>query len=197
MSPMPRQSESGPLMIAARPRVHNGAARARFETTVRRSSKKSRHPNYRLLKIHRSYTVEKIAQLLDVHKNTVRNWFKQGLPAIDRQRPTLILGSILSRFLRDRRQRGRWRCAPGEIYCVKCRVPVQPAGDMAEYLAKTSTWGVLRGICPACESLIHRLVSWARLDDSRGSLEITISQARLHIIDSRSFSANCDSNGGG
>ena len=44
-----------------------------------------------------------------------------------------------------------------------------PSGDMAEYLAKTATWGVLRGICPGCESLINRLVSWARLDDSRGS----------------------------
>ena len=42
----------------------------------------SRHPNYRLVKIHRNYTVEEIACLLSVHKNTVRNWFKTGLPPL-------------------------------------------------------------------------------------------------------------------
>ena len=155
----------------------------------------SRRPNYRLVKIHRSYTVEEIARVLNVHKNTVRNWLKKGLPAIDRQKPTLILGSMLSRFLQDRRQHGRKRCAPGEIYCVKCRAPVQPAGDMADYLPITATSGTLRGICPACETLIYRRVSLAMLGESWGNLDITIPQARLHIRDSRSLSVHCDSNG--
>jgi hypothetical protein len=155
-----------------------------------------RHPNYRLVKIHRSYTVEETARLLNVHKNTVRNWIKQGLPTIDRQKPTLILGSMLSRFLQDRRHRGRKRCSPGEIYCVKCRAPVQPAGDMADYLPNTATSGNLRGICPVCETLIYRRVSWARLDENRGRLDIMIPQAQSHIADSRSLSVNCDSSWG-
>jgi hypothetical protein len=141
--------------------------------------------------------VEEIAGLLNVHKNTVRGWVKQGLPTIDRQRPTLILGSILSRFLQYRRQRGQKRCAPGEIYCVKCRMPVQPAGDMADYLPTNTASGMLRGICPACETLIYRRVSWATLGQSRGNLDVTIPQALSHIGDSRSLSVNCDSNGGG
>src|SRR6266852_3323482 len=99
----------------------------------------SRHPNPRLAKIHRSYTVEEIARLLNVHKNTVRAWLKQGLSTIDRQKPTLILGSVLARFLQDRRQSRRKRCAPGEIYCVKCRAPVHPAGEMADYLPTNAT----------------------------------------------------------
>jgi hypothetical protein len=200
----PAHCQSNPLRLRRNPNATGVQGQAATECgwgprqkPVVRGAQMSRHPNYRLVKMHRNYTVEEIAGLLNVHKNTVRGWTRQGLPTIDRQRPTLILGSILSRFLQDRRQRGQKHCAPGEIYCVKCRLPVRPAGDMAEYLAKTATWGVLRGICPRCESLIHRLVSWAKLDDSRGSLEITISQARLHIVDSRSFSVNCDSNGGG
>ena len=52
----------------------------------------ARHPNPRLVKIHRNYSVEDIARLFDVHKNTVRSWLKQGLAAIDDRRPTLILG---------------------------------------------------------------------------------------------------------
>jgi hypothetical protein len=33
---------------------------------------KKRHPNYRKVKIHRSYTVEETASLFGNHKNTVR-----------------------------------------------------------------------------------------------------------------------------
>ncbi len=35
-----------------------------------------RHPNYRQVKIHRNYTVEEIARLFGIHKNTVRGWVK-------------------------------------------------------------------------------------------------------------------------
>jgi hypothetical protein len=64
----------------------------------------ARHPNPRLVKIHRNYSVEDIARLFGVHKNTVRSWLKQGLAAIDDRRPTLILGRELMRFLQERRQ---------------------------------------------------------------------------------------------
>ena len=57
-----------------------------------------RRPNQRLVKIHRSYTVEEIARL-NVHKNTIRGWIRGGLPTIDARRPTLITGSDLRRFL--------------------------------------------------------------------------------------------------
>ncbi len=39
-------------------------------------------PNHRLVKIHRSYTVEDAARCLAVHKNTVRRWIKAGLPTV-------------------------------------------------------------------------------------------------------------------
>ena len=51
-----------------------------------------RHANPRLVKLHRNYTVEEIARLFGLHKNTVRNWLKEGLALIDGQRPMLILG---------------------------------------------------------------------------------------------------------
>jgi hypothetical protein len=102
----------------------------------------------------------------------------------------------LSRFLQDRRQRGQKRCAPGEIYCVKCRRPVRPAGGMADYIPTKSTSGSLTRICPTCETVIYRRVSQATLDGSLGDLEVTIPQAQSHIRDSGCLSVNCDSSVG-
>jgi hypothetical protein len=144
------------------------------------------------VKIHRSYTVEEVARLLGAHKNTVRAWIKAGLPAIDNSRPTLIFGLDLRDFLSARRAKLRQPCAPGFIYCVKCRTPKAPAGDMADYVPISDTMGNLRGICPDCETLIHRRVNRAKIDLIRGRLDVTPPLAQSHIRDLVSPSLNCD-----
>jgi hypothetical protein len=107
-----------------------------------------RHPNPRLAKTHRSYSVEEISRLFAVHKNTVRAWLRQGLKAIDGQRPTLVRGEELSRFLADRRARTKQACGPGRIYCLACRAPKVPAGKITDCVQSGDTTGTLQGICP-------------------------------------------------
>lgn len=152
----------------------------------------TRHPNHRLAKIHRSYTVEEIARLFGKHRNTVREWIKRGLPTIDRQRPTLILGSELCAFLLARRTKNKRSCQSGEIYCVRCRTPRVPAGDMAEYQPLNPALGNLVGICPSCESMIYRRVNPAKLEEVRGKLDITMPQAPRRIAESTGASVNRD-----
>jgi len=151
-----------------------------------------RHPNPRLAKVHRNYTVEEIATLYDMHKNTVRQWVKQGLATIDNRRPMLILGHSLFEFLQAKRTKNKHTCKPGEIYCVRCRVPKSPAGDMADYESLTETQGNLIGMCPDCSILIYRRVNLAKLDQVRGQLDITLPQALLHINESPQPSVNSD-----
>jgi hypothetical protein len=134
---------------------------------------KKRHPNHRRIKIHRSYTVEEIASLLNKHKNTVRAWVKDGLPTSDDKRPRLIRGPELIAFLQTRRAKNKQTCQPGEIYCVRCRAPKFPAGGMADYLAFTQSIGNLSGICPDCDCMMHRCVSMAKLGSVRGKMDIT------------------------
>lgn len=151
-----------------------------------------RHPNPRLAKIHRNYTVEEVAGVFGVHRNTVREWVKQGLPTNDGRRPMLILGADLVAFLRARRVKNKRTCQPGEMYCVRCRAPRAPAGDMADYQAVTVTLGNLIAICSTCEAMMYRRVSLARLEQVRGKLDITLPQALPHIAESAEPSVNSD-----
>jgi DNA-binding XRE family transcriptional regulator len=133
----------------------------------------ARRPNARRIKIHRNYTIDELARTVGVHKNTVRTWIKQGLATVDDQRPTLILGSAAALFLEERRSKARQPCGPGDLYCLRCRMPKRPALDMVDYLPLAPTSGNLRGMCPDCEALMHRRVMLAKLDAVCGGLEVT------------------------
>jgi hypothetical protein len=142
-----------------------------------------RLPNPRRAKIHRTYTVEEVARLFGVHRNTVRQWIKNGLPVCDDHRPTLILGRHLRGFLQTKRTKNKRPCRPGEIYCMRCRIPRSPAGGMADYMPSSDTAGAIVGICPVCEAMMNRGVNLATLEQIRGELDITMPQAHSRIGD--------------
>lgn len=126
-----------------------------------------------------------MSRLFAVHKNTVRNWLRQGLTPIDGQRPTVIRGVELRRFLIDRRARARQICGPGRIFCLPCRAPKIPAGNMAECIAAGVTTGSLRGICPDCDRMIYRRINPEKLDAVRGELDVTVTKALSRIEETR------------
>jgi hypothetical protein len=142
---------------------------------------RKRRLNHRLVKIHRSYTVEDVARLFGTHKNTVRHWIKAGLPTCDRKRPTLILGRDLAAYLQARRTKNKQPCKPGEIYCVRCRAPKRPAGDMADYQPITATLGSLIGICPDCGGMIYRRASRTKLPHIQGNLDVTFTKVERRV----------------
>jgi hypothetical protein len=151
-----------------------------------------RNPNHRLVKIHRNYTVEEIAKLFGIHKNTVRRWVKDGLATIDDKRPMLILGHELAAFLQARRAKNKRACKPGELYCVRCRAPKPPAGDMAEYSPITEKFGNLIAICPDCDAIMNRRVSLARIGEFHGKVDISYPEAQRHLIKSTKPTVNSD-----
>jgi hypothetical protein len=155
-----------------------------------------RHRNPRLAKIHRSYSVEEVSRLFAIHKNTVRNWLGQGLASIDNQRPTVIRGVELRRFLTDRRARAKQTCGPGRIYCLPCRAPKVPAGRMTECVAASETSGTLQGICPDCNRMIYRRVNPLKLNAVCGDLDVTLTQAGPRIEETTKPNVNCDSTEG-
>jgi len=143
----------------------------------------ARRLNVRRVKIHWSYSISEAAKLLGVHKLTVNRWIKRGLPLIEQKRPFLIHGSDLRDFLTAQQPR-KQPCRAGEIYCVRCRAPKRPACDMVDYIPKTTTTGLLAGICPTCELLIHRMVNVAALSSVRGGLNVTRQRPQQRLTDS-------------
>lgn len=153
---------------------------------------KKRLHNPNRAKINRSYTVEEVADLFDVHKVTVRSWIKHGLPTLNDKRPMLVLGGDLAAFHQARRTKNKQKCKPGEMYCVRCRAPKVPAGNMADYQPKTATVGNLIAICPVCDTIVNRRVSLAKLGQVRGQMDVTIPQAQHHIVESKQPTVNID-----
>lgn len=117
------------------------------------------------VKIHRSYTVSQITHLYPVHKNTVRSWIKEGLATTDKERPLLILGRDLKRYLQEKREGNQKKCKSSEIYCVKCRAPKIPAENMVDYKPINKSQVLLSGLCPTCENIINK---FSRLEEIKG-----------------------------
>jgi hypothetical protein len=87
----------------------------------------ARRINPRLIRLHRSYSIEDAAFSLGVHKNSVRGWIRNGLPVMDRTRPLLMHGDELRAYLEAKRKAAQCPCTPGTLYCLKCRKPRGPA----------------------------------------------------------------------
>ena len=90
----------------------------------------ARRINPNLVKMHFSYTATELAERLRVHKNTVRNWQREGLEPIDDTRPLLFQGGTVRAFLKQRRASRKRTCPDGTIFCVSCREPRRPAMAM-------------------------------------------------------------------
>ena len=128
-------------------------------------------------KIHRSYTVEEVADLYGVHKRTVRNWIKKGLPIFKDIRPLLILGTDLKLFISNKRKENKHTCKPSEIYCFRCRIPQNPELETVQFTQQSSGIGRVFAVCSVCDSKVNKYFSWRRLAAIRSELllESTVS----------------------
>jgi hypothetical protein len=146
--------------------------------------------NPNLAKLHRTYTVEEVARLFGVHRNTVRNWLKAGLKVIDDRRPLMIQGSVLRAFLQARREAARRRCPPGTLYCFRCRVPRPPA-EGCSYTPETGRVGMLRASCGVCGTCMFRRARQADLEAILPFCPVLVVQGESHIAECLQPFSNC------
>ncbi len=135
-----------------------------------------RRINPRLAKRHRCFTVYELADLLGAHRNTVRQWIRDGLPV-----------------LWGKRTKARKRpCQPGQMYCFKCREPKAPALGMVEYAATNAVTGNLKALCETCGTFMHRRTRLADIAAKMPGLDVQITQAPSSIDAQAHPSPNCD-----
>lgn len=141
--------------------------------------KRNHNPNK--CKIHRSYSVEEVAILYEVHKRTVRNWIKKGLAVCDDKRPLLILGANLKQFLQQQRQVNKRNCKPSELYCFKCREPRTPDQNTIQFIQETSTKGRVISACSVCNSTMNKYFKLENIISIQRDLAVILPLQLKHI----------------
>jgi hypothetical protein len=128
----------------------------------------ARRINPRLIRLHRSYSIEDAAFSLGVHKNSVRGWIRNGLPVMDRTRPLLMHGDELRAYLEAKRKAAQCPCTPGTLYCLKCR-------------SLNATTGNLKALWDTYGTLMHRRVGMSAIAATMPDFQITIREARERL----------------
>jgi len=147
--------------------------------------------NPRRAKLHRSYSAFELADLLGVHKNTVRHWIRDGLPVVDGARPVLIVGSEFQAWWSKRRKATKRPCKPGQMYCFKCREPKAPAMGMVDYVATNTATGNLKALCATCGTMMHRSTRLTDIAARMPGLDVQRTLAPSSIAALAEPSPNC------
>ena len=143
-------------------------------------------------KINRNYTYEELAEVYGVHKNTIAQWVKKGLPCLKEMRPFLILGADVRDYLQAQRIGNKQKCKPNELFCMRCKMPTQPAENFVEYLPISPTKGRLVGFCSRCECMVNKFVSFDGLGDYSAMFDLAMPKELEHINDSDNPLLNSD-----
>jgi hypothetical protein len=143
-------------------------------------------------KINRNYTFEELAGVYSVHKNTIAQWVKKGLPCLKDMRPFLIMGADVRDYLQAQRVGKKQKCKSNELFCMRCKKPTKPAENFVEYLPLSTTKGRLTGFCSRCECVVNKFVGVVSLTMYSTIFDLTKPKGLEHINDSDKPLLNSD-----
>lgn len=149
----------------------------------------ARRKSWRAIKRHRSYNVYEASRTLGRSKGTIRRWIKDGLPALEDERPMLIMGQDLIDFLKQNSKPAQ-KCAPHECYCFKCKAPRAPAFDALEYWPSGPNNGQLRALCAVCTTIMHKAASQAVLRRIGSQYAVAVQRADARLNNSAAHPLN-------
>lgn len=154
-------------------------------------TRRKRRYNVRLVKATWPYTVYEIAELFDIHKNAVLRWLKDGLTADRSQRPFLIRGDELIRFLKRQQYGRRHKCRPEEFFCFRCRAPREACLGMTDIVIESPTRLRLKALCAVCETPVNKVQNVRELPKIRDRFHV-LQLGGEHILECPDPSLNGD-----
>jgi hypothetical protein len=153
--------------------------------------KRKRTYNIRRIKATWPYSVQEIAELFGIHKNAVLRWLQDGLQANRDQRPFLIRGAELARFLTARQISKRRKCSTTEFYCFKCRDAREAYLRIADVAIESPTRLRVKALCAVCSTPINKVQSIRDLEKIQ--IHFHVQQLKgEHILERTPPSLNCD-----
>lgn len=147
--------------------------------------------NVRRIKINASYTYEEVAELLNIHKNTVTYWEAEGLKVMRDLRPYLIHGSALIEFISNRQKARKRKCRPEQFYCCKCQSPMPSYEGIVDIQILTSVKLQIIGLCPVCNTKMLKLGSAQKLSEYKKIFVVQVIHDE-HLIETTQPTATCD-----
>ncbi len=117
----------------------------------------------RRVKIHRSYTFQQLAEVLEVTVGTIRRWCKLGLPYLSDARPFLILGCDFRVFHAQKLARKKTQLAQFEVYCLGCKEARTPQPGLVDAEEMDASRARIMAICPVCSGLARRIIKRSEL----------------------------------
>ncbi|MCK5050807.1 MAG: hypothetical protein KAS53_03635 [Candidatus Cloacimonetes bacterium] len=131
-----------------------------------------RNYNHRLIRSKRCYSFGEVAMIYGIAVCTVRRWRRKGLKVIDNNnKPYLIYGKELIRFLKTTKEKRRIKLKPGQFNCLRCRTTRRSKhNEITIVFRKTKfTKGNrqvdIRGICEKCNCKLSLFSSEKRLKE--------------------------------
>lgn len=138
----------------------------------------ARRADPRRLRSALSYTVSELARACRVTEGTVRQWLKDGLPALTQQRPTLITGAAAKAFLIARRAKKKKPIGPDELFCLSCKTPRKAFEGIVDLMETPGQAPRIHGFCAVCETMCCRIVKRSDIPDLRRDFTISRNTTR-------------------
>ncbi|MCP3660446.1 MAG: hypothetical protein GY830_09135 [Bacteroidetes bacterium] len=139
--------------------------------------------NINLVKQDYSYTISEIAELFNIHKQTITTWKKEGLRKNDDTRPYLFYGAEIKRFLKNRQNTRKIKCKDNELFCMKCRKPVKSWENIVDIKILNENFLNIEGICNVCSSKINKINSIKNLNKLQAIFNVQVIHNK-HLIES-------------
>jgi hypothetical protein len=102
-----------------------------------------------------------------------------------------VRGDELIRFLNDRQQTKKQKCAPTEFFCFKCRAPRNSYEGIADLTIESPSRFRIKGLCAVCSTPVNKVQGMKNLSKIEACFHVQQWEG-LHLIEGFNPSVNSD-----
>jgi hypothetical protein len=120
-----------------------------------------RKPDFRRIRPTQTYSAAELAKAIGRDPATVRRWYREGMPALDDQKPPIFDGAAVKGWLKKRWALRKKSCGPNEAHCLRCREARQFSEGSKSIRKSTAKVLVITGKCAVCGTSMNKFASAA------------------------------------